>query len=252
MSGVPRKIRHRIKIKLSSLESKSEISQTELDKIENFMDEWGVPPNSSYRAKLDELRGEEYKEAMVEELRESAPEKATYSGRYTDSRGRSTPIRLKFSYDHLFLSRKYQNSKNSAKVSWRFENNGSLYLIDLKDLNSKEITHLINSDKNGSFNYSWNSCLDSLISIFRKNMNNKPIVSKLELLAKFGFTMSEEILTAAHENKLEDSTKLYGSQRGLTEVYYNPFVKDILENVSRKKPDFEKISDRKVKISYRS
>ncbi len=240
MTNVSRADKKCVREMISSLESAPTLDFEKVTNIKKYLSVLGFSEDSEYVLRINSLEGKlnEREKIKNEEKRISEiPKLLRYSGVYLNQANQHIPIKLDFRYNHLFLSRNYKNNfENSAglKVSWRFESDGKIYLIDALDIPSRNVTHILGPIKNSTGQYSWSRDMEFLFYTFPRLAS----FQKIDLLLKWGYNSTKELLNASLSNKVKDSTILRGEEVGLTSLYSNPFAMGILRNSSKLNPSF--------------
>jgi len=259
MQELTRADRQFIRGRLATLEKQP--ASKEIDLLERYFNGVGVAENSEYRRILEGLRGNSDRTEEVLSERELVipPDlRAEYSGVYFDGKNH-VPIRVNLKYGKFFLSRHYKTPHNvgGIKLSWEFKGNGEIYFVDLKELSSERISHLIRPADKKAYCFEWNPQLDLFMPIF----SNCLLEPKLDLLLKFGYTAGRKMVEAGEHDKLipeeerrekgylKNSDKLFGNQQGLAKILDDTVSWQILQNIARRTPLF-RIADGKGVISY--
>lgn len=223
---------------LLCIESNPKATLEEIEQLGKYFSFLGIPQESEYFERIEKLKNGLQTKLEEPEKIQKAQEKipfARYSGIYRTSENRICPIKINFRYDHLFLSRHYRiNPTNSSgiKVSWRFEKEGELYLIDALDTQTRKITHVLGPMKKALGNYSWSRNLDGLFV----NFPDQDERGKVDLLLRWGYTSVKELAKSISENRIKDSDSIRESEKGLTEIVKNIVATNILENASKRNP----------------
>lgn len=233
MASVSRADRRCAREIISSLESDPNLNPEKVLNFKKYLSSLGFSEESEYFTRINSLETKLNEQEVISSL----PNTIRYSGVYSNKRNLPVPVKLYFSYDHLFLSRNYKNKlKNSpgVKISWRFESNGELYLIDSLDITSRDVTHLLGPPRNGIWQNNWPRGIDFIFYGFP----NLDSAEKTDLLLKWGYTSAFELYQASLGKKLKDSSFLQGNELGLTKIDSNPLVLNILKKASSLDPRF--------------
>lgn len=245
MAKVSRADRKCVRELFLSLESDPKLTQDKITNFRNHLLVLGIPHNSSYFDDLGLLEKKLIESKGVEEKGKNISDdfrRVNYSGSYFNQKNLCIPIKLNFRYDHLFISRHYKNNFGGSpgiKVSWRFESDGELYLIDSLNLSSRKFTHILGPIKNSVGPYYWPKNADFLFH----NLPEKDSIQKVGSLLRWGYGYADGLLSAIYSNDVQDSRNLREGELGLTKVSSNPLAMAILEKSSKLKPFF--IADRK-------
>lgn len=236
---------------LSSIESDSNLNQERIANFKSYLSSLGFSQNSEYFSRINSLEYRLKEKEGVEKEKEiisSLPKITKYSGVYSNEMNYHVPVKLCFRYDHLFLSRNYKNKFEKSpgvKISWRFESNGELYLIDSLGISSRNITHILGPPKNTIWPNVWSKEADFLFYGF----SGMDSIQKTDLLLKWGFSCVRELYAASLGKKLQDSSILQEGEVGLTKINSNPLVLNILKSSSKRNPSFL-LEERNGKIVY--
>lgn len=234
MATVSRADKKCVREMIFSLESSSNLDIEKINNFKKYLFALGFPNNSEYVNRINNLErkiGEKGLEEKREKILPTLPKTVRYSGAYFDLNNRTIPVRVDYRYDHLFLSRNYKqmgNDSNGMKVSWRFESNGELYLIDCLNVSSREPTHVLGPMNNRKGPHSWTFDLDPLFSNFSWMDSNQ----KTDLLLKWGYSSASDLFRASSTNNLRDSKEMYSGEVGLKNIVLNSLVLKILQNTS--------------------
>jgi len=215
----------------------------EVQKWEEYFNQIEIQDKSDYRKRLDLIRERASQDLEDKKIKEFVPEKYKYSGVFIDSKG-AKPVKIILSYDHLFLSRHYKFRENltGAKISWRFERDGKLYLIDFKELPSGEIFHLIKPANSGLVEFTWRDSLNRLIPQVYNFHGN---IAKLELLAKWGHTCLDGLYEAIQSGSggvIRDSNSLKGDEKGLTQISMDQNALEVMNHAYKRVPRLSQVA----------
>ncbi len=230
----------------------------ESENLKKYFDHVEISEDSFFRIELKEFRNKIKNFEDNLDSQNSSEQVVDYQG----LSGR-TPLRIKFVYDHLFLSRFYKKEKTEKKgikMSWRFNNLGKIDLIDEK-LITREIKtnphHVLYPNKNSfkdkledwkekEFYFNWNKSLDLYFPI----PQDLPIITKLEKLLLYGYNMASNLLEDSKKGRIKGAYQLSGNQKHLTEIVSNPEAISILENISCLKPNISDMKKNIIKLKY--
>ena len=225
------------KLDPDSPEAKQKISQ-----IQEMFELYNVSDTSSYRKMLPGYSG------VNADIKPNFDQgRRNYCGMVKRSKVIVSPV-----YDHFFLQRKYQKGSNRVKVSWRFNREGRLELIDATTFPKRKVTHVINSDKMGK-DPEWYSSGARYVMIGELDILNPGFAtlglkSKLESLARFGHCTVRDIVEDF--DNIIDPYKLHPDQISLTKILDDKDAPTMLDRASVLMPFIELASDKRLDIFY--
>lgn len=163
-----------------------------------------------------------------------------------------TPIIVRPSYDHFFVSRFYTDpSSIKLKISWRFNEEGRLDLIDLvtvwkgnreRRLNERaNIITVLNYQNKRDKAWETSSALYHVfpneINVVNRGFNFQSMESKYNSLARFGHGIVKGVLSAMNNNSLQGLFFIKEGDRSLDEIINDEEVKYMIKKTAEVLPN---------------
>lgn len=165
--------------------------------------------------------------------------KRHYTGILTN--GKNTICTVKYAYDHIFVMRKYgRHNSPQFRLSWRFEINGLLDLVDVYNINTQSTQNIINAlhipfVSNASRRASVYSIPETVRTGLNATFIHLPSETQYEHLVRYGHSLARDVNAAiiAHTTK---TTSLHEGQRPLSALVLDKPAKDILQKAAHYVP----------------
>lgn len=162
-----------------------------------------------------------------------------------------TKINVRPSYDHFFISRFYADHiSTKIKISWRFNEEGRLDLIDLitiwrgnRERRLNERTNIITVlDYQNRLDKAWEKSsalyhvLPDEINIVNRSFSSKSLEKRYNSLARFGHGIVKDVLRATNNNSLQGLFFIKEGNRSLDEIVKDEEAKYMMINAARVLP----------------
>ena len=188
-----------------------------------------------------------------EEITASKPALTSLLRRYvgTTAQHPKTQIVVKPSYNHFFISRYYTDHSNAKiKMSWRFNEEGRLDLIDCKTIwrgsrnnPAEQISNIITvfnfqnrKDKDWSNSRALYHIISKDVDVINQSFRFHSLQSKYNSLARFGHGIAKEIWCAIRNKSLLGLFFVKEGDKSLTEIINDNEAKYMLERTTRVLP----------------
>jgi hypothetical protein len=161
-------------------------------------------------------------------------------------------------YDHIFLSRKYgRRDQPAIKVSWRFNEDGRIDLIDGRLLPEKTVHHIISVKDFESIETDWTDAdayygrLPDRINIVNPGFANRRFREKYQSLLRFGHAMMRDILSNLDDGNIRDSYVVGDNQRQLREIVQDSTAMYLMDQAGQLLADVEMSGQNHMHVGYR-
>ena len=235
-----REIREKIE-KLGEIDPDSPEAKQTIAEIQEMFELYGVADNSEFRIRLAEYLGWS-----------SGPDfdqgERSYAGMSGNVKMIITPV-----YDHFFLQRLYKKH-GRLKVSWRFNQEGRLELVDAMIFPGKKVTHVISVDNIGGDpewdvsggRYNLIDELDTLNPGFAGLDQRR----KLESLLRFGQGDARDLFENLQRQNVRAPYNLHDDQESLADIVRDNAAIYMIEGASMLMPSVRVLSRERLEISY--
>jgi len=180
--------------------------------IRELLKEYGADAKSHYYERLDELL-QEIDQVQKPDFEQG---KRDYVGMSGNTKIRITPV-----YDHFFLSRVYSGQ---LKLSWRFNKEGRIDLVDAMLFPQNEILHLIGvhnfteTKLDWEYKNVWYNPLSKRFDVLNPGFKDLSSIKQYESVLRFGHSMSKTLLVNLKEEDIRDSNVVKHGQKQLSEI----------------------------------
>ena len=162
-------------------------------------------------------------------------------------------------FDHLFLSRVYRKQSENRqvngkaiKVSWRFNQEGRIALVDYMLFSDYNPGHILVVNNYQRIHPAWLSAevihypLPEETSLLNRTFRDLPFERKYEHLLRYGHSTARHIIECINTGNISDSTdKLKPGQESLLDIEADPTAIAILSKAGELLPFIETIPERK-------
>lgn len=162
-----------------------------------------------------------------------------------------TPMIIRPSYDHFFISRFYTDHVSTKiKISWRFNEEGRLDLIDLvtvwkgnRERRLNERTNIITVlNYQNKLDKAWETSsaiyhvFPNEINIVNRGFSFQSLESKYNSLARFGHGIVKNVLLGINNNSLKGLSFIKEGDRSLDEIVNDEEVKYMIKKTAEVLP----------------
>ncbi|MBI2498844.1 hypothetical protein HYV88_01220 [Candidatus Woesearchaeota archaeon] len=180
--------------------------------------------------------------------------KREYVGMADNTKVRVIPV-----FDHLFLSRTYREQRenqqvksNAIKVSWRFNKEGRIDLVDYMLFSDYKPGHVLVVNNYQRIHPPWLSAeaihypLPEETSLLNRTFRDLPFERKYEHLLRYGHSTARHVIECINTSNISDSTdKLKLGQESLLDIAADPTAIAILSKAGELLPFVETRPERK-------
>ena len=231
MINVPKPLREEVKRIMSELEAKQLGNFSEeqvlhrVQRLEELFGIYGIEPLKDYHKRLERFlsTASEYFSFMGPDRRIKSERAKNERERKRDCTGMSgeTMVRVKGFLDHLFLERVY---RGSIKLSWSFNREGRLDLVDSMLFPSNSVCNLVITEDYREPPYDWTS----------RRVEYKPVPEQIRLvnpgfailekdkmylpIMRFGHAMARDLIKNINSGNIRDNHLLQPLQKQLREI----------------------------------
>jgi len=195
------------------------------------------------------------KNETINYLKENSP-KIEYAGM-----AGTIKVIVKHVYDHLFLTRMYRGHHNriidnkGIKMSWRFNEEGRLDLMDAILFPERYIKHIVIVKPQIPKEWYISQAIhfpieDSRITMINNELENLSINERCERLIYYGHSTAKRIYQEMKKKEIKSPDSLKGSQISLQEIINNEFAMSIIRKASFLWPRISESNKDKITIKY--
>jgi hypothetical protein len=243
---------------LSSLEN-MDLKKVSLDRIKKRLDDvldmfdiFKIPENHSYKKRLDDFVNKAdiyYESKSGPDFNQGKRDYFGKSGKYT--------LRIIPVFEHIFLTRIYSKMTH---LSWRFNQQGRIELIDGRFFPLKEIVHILTA-KEGMNKppFDWNKrdffyrFMPNELGDINKGFLNLDIKQQYLSLIRFGHSTAKDFLENLKNNNITDPYDPSTSQKLLSELTKDTEALFMLKKTSNLMPvDISLLCNNNLTVFYNS